>query len=100
MLGTVDILDDENGTDTTATTNSTTTTTDADHVFMSFKIACMYVCMYVCMYIVLGRMKFHHCRSLQYSVMQQHGFTMYTIVCIQNLMIRFTQQTTGINKSM
>ena len=44
MLGTVDILDDDNGTDTTATT-----TTDADHVFMSFKIACMYVYMYVCM---------------------------------------------------
>jgi hypothetical protein len=40
MLGTVDILDDDNGTDTTATT------TDADHVFMSFKIACMYVYMY------------------------------------------------------
>ena len=68
MLGTVDILDDENGTDTTATTNSTTTTTDADHVFMSFKIACMYVYMYVCMYVVLGRMKFRHCPSLQYSV--------------------------------
>jgi hypothetical protein len=39
MLGTVDILDDNCGTDTTATTNSTTTTTDADHAFMSFKIA-------------------------------------------------------------
>jgi hypothetical protein len=44
MLGTVDILDDDYGTDTTATTNSTTTTTDADHVLISFKIVCMYVC--------------------------------------------------------
>ena len=45
MLGTVDILDDDYGTDTTATTNSATnTSTDADHVLISFKIVCMYVC--------------------------------------------------------
>ena len=57
MLGTVDILDDDDGTDTT------TATTDADHVFMSIKIACMYV-------VVLRRMKFRHCpySTVQYSI--------------------------------
>jgi len=50
MLGTVDILDDDYGTDTTATNS------DTDLVFMSFKIACLYcVCMYVyvCMYVCI-----------------------------------------------
>jgi hypothetical protein len=48
MLGTVDILDDNDGTDTTAATNSTTsTTTDADHVLSSCPSR-SHVCMYVC----------------------------------------------------
>jgi hypothetical protein len=67
MLGTVDILDDDYGTDTTDTNNSatttttTTTTTDADHVLISFKI--------VCNVVVLGGMKFRHCpySTVQYT---------------------------------